>query len=268
MQYKVLRQEREAAWASGTSKSFSTGLAGVGDPVWSRAIDHKGLKESRHLLNRLREMGVSLPLRGYAAGEMIEGVGEKTNGLCIVAEGVVSLHAEYAGYARRKWATLGLVGPWEPFGYPAFFAGSRVTSIEAFTECEIVTLPRTSLQRAIRLRPELALTLSDLMETALNFREEMVWRLFSRRAQVRLARSLMLLAERFGRDTGGGSTAITLELNHQHLADLIAATRETIGPILRRLREHRILEVEGAFITILDPPRLAGIARETEVLRA
>jgi CRP-like cAMP-binding protein len=220
------------------------------------------------LLNRLREMGMSLPLRGYAAEEVIEWEGKRTDGLCIVAEGVVSLRAEYAGYAGRKQATLGLVGPWESFGYPAFLAGSRVTSIEAFTECKIVTLPRASLERAVRLRPELALTLSDLMEAALRFREEMVWCLFSRRAQVRLARSLMLLAGRFGRDTGGGGTAIILELNHQHLADLIAATRETIGPILRRLREHRILEVDGAFITILDPPRLAGIARETEVLRA
>ncbi|MDN5697373.1 MAG: Crp/Fnr family transcriptional regulator, partial [Rubrobacter sp.] len=200
------------------------------------------------------------PLGGYGAGAVLGWAGEKAYGLPIGAEGVVSLHAEYAGYARRKRATLGLVGPWEPFGYPAFAAGFRVTSAEAFVECEIATLPRSTLERAVRLRPELALTLSNLLEDALGFREEMMWCLFSRRAEVRLARSLMLLAERFGEHTGRDGTVITLELNEQHLADLIAATRETIGPILRRLRERRILEMEDAFITILDPGRLAGIA--------
>ena len=260
MQYKVSRQERETAWSFKASKSSSAGPTAVGGYGWGQKIDHSGRKESRQLLKSLREMGVALPLRGYAAGEVIGWEGEKANGLHIVAEGVVSLHAEYAGYARRKRATLGLVGPWEPFGYPAFAAGFRVTSAEAFVECEIATLPRSTLERAVRLRPELALTLSNLLEDALGFREEMMWCLFSRRAEVRLARSLMLLAERFGEHTGRDGTVITLELNEQHLADLIAATRETIGPILRRLRERRILEMEDAFITLLDPGSLEGIA--------
>lgn len=87
MQYKVSRRGSETAWISKASKSCSAGPTAVVGYGWSQKIDHSGRKESRQLLKSLCEMGVALPLRGYAAGEVIEWEGERTDGLHIVAEG-------------------------------------------------------------------------------------------------------------------------------------------------------------------------------------
>ncbi|WP_047865708.1 hypothetical protein [Rubrobacter aplysinae] len=82
----------------------------------------------------------------------------------------------------------------------------------------------------------------------IGFREEMVWVLCSRRTGVRLGRSLLVSTGCLWRGAGGAYPETVLELDQQqtinepaaypqHLADLIAASWGTMGPILWRLGE-------------------------------
>lgn len=121
------------------------------------------------------------PLRGYPAGPVIEEQGERICGLCIAGEEVVSLHVSYASYAGCKRDTFRMVGTWEPFGNPALGASLRWPYDKAFTRCADIRSFRTSFERAIRSRPDLALTLSNLLDAELSFREERMLCLLSRR---------------------------------------------------------------------------------------
>lgn len=170
----------------------------------------------------------------------------------------MEIRGAYGDFADGRRATLGLVGPWESFGYPVFVEAARTVSAEAFTDCKVIEVPRIFLERAVRRRPEAALVLTTHLDTALSAREEMIGCLLPRRAETRLARLLLMLAGKHG-ETEGGHTTIALSLTRWALTDMIAATREAVTPAMRSLRERRILEMERGIVTILDTGSLARL---------
>lgn len=211
------------------------------------------------MLNLLSGIGIMPSRRRYSAGEIVRASGEPRSRLCVVARGVVEIRGAYGDYSGSRRAALGLAGPWEPFGYPVFVDAARTVSAEAFTDCEVIEVPRIFLERAVRRRPETALVLTTLLDAALSAREEMIGCLLPRRTETRLARLLLVLAGKFG-ETEGGRTTIALSLTRRALADMIAATREAVTPVVRSLRERRILlEMERGTVTILDTRSLAGL---------
>ena len=60
--------------------------------------------------------------------------------------------------------------------------------------------------------------------------------------RVRLARTLLRLAERFGQPGGDGCVRLTLPLTHETLAALIGAARETTTALVSELRRAGALE--------------------------
>jgi CRP-like cAMP-binding protein len=58
---------------------------------------------------------------------------------------------------------------------------------------------------------------------------------------VRLARTLVRLAERFGQAEGDGTVRLNLPLTHDNLAALVGAARETTSTILSEMRSSGVL---------------------------
>jgi CRP-like cAMP-binding protein len=124
--------------------------------------------ECGRLLSTLREMGVPLVRRRYDRGGMIYDGDEAGRALYVLAGGVARLVVSYPGYAGGKRATFLLLGPGDAFGYPLFSRGGpgRVPA-GAFTDCEVVKIPKPFLERAMRWRPEVALEVAALLERRL-----------------------------------------------------------------------------------------------------
>jgi len=78
----------------------------------------------------------------------------------------------------------------------------------------------------------------------------------------RLAAYLESLAEP---ETGADACAIALPVTKTTLAARLGITKETMSRLLRDLKERGLIEMTRGNITILDRPRLAGIAREPAV---
>ena len=229
-----------------------------GAPGW-----HAESEEGGRLLAALEESDTLLLSLRYEDGDGICRGDDAGRALYVISEGVVKLFASYPAHAGSKSATFLLLGPGEVFGYP-LFAGrcpGRI-SAEAFTDCEVVKMPGAFLERTVRRRPEMALDVAALLERRLVEYEELVGCLLPRQTEIRLARVLPILARKFGERIGNGSVAIGLSLTRTDLAEMTAATRESVTAAVTRLRRERIMAMEAGCIVLLDPKRLAEIGRQ------
>jgi CRP/FNR family transcriptional regulator, global nitrogen regulator len=220
-------------------------------------------KECRRLLATLEEMGVATTNWRHDPGETVYWSEEPADGLYIVTEGVIKVAERHSG---GREATLRLLGKWDFFG--RFLTPVEVESrdhaaryAEAVTYCEIEKVPKVFAERALRLGSEVARGLATMLELRLIEREELARCVLPRKTAERLARLLPLLARKFGESPNGGPTRIGLRLTHQDLADVIASTRESVTAALMDLRRQKVIEIERGRIVLLDPEKLANIAR-------
>ena len=198
--------------------------------------------------------------RRYDRGGTIYDGDEAGRVLYVLAAGVARLVVSYPGYVGGKRATYLLLGPGDAFGYPLFSRGAPGRApAEAFTDCEVVKIPKPFLERAMRRRPEVALEVAALLERRLVEYEELVACLLPRRTEVRMARALPVLARKFGERASGPGVAIGLRLTHTDLAEMTASTRESVTAAVIALREKGILTMKGGRIAVLDPEGLAEV---------
>jgi CRP/FNR family transcriptional regulator, global nitrogen regulator len=216
--------------------------------------------ECQRLLDTLRELDVAVSSRRYERGRTIYGRGEEGGGLYVLTEGAVGLFGGYNGPSGARRDALRLVGPWELFGHPVFAGCSRRNSAEAFTDCEVVKVPRPFLERTIRRREEAALGVETLLELVLVEQEETLGCLLPRKTQARLARLVPILLGKFCERDMDGRPMVGLRLTRLDLGAMIGTTRESVNGAMRDLQKRGILEAERGRIVVLDPEALAEIA--------
>ena len=216
--------------------------------------------EGREILGLLHEAGAATVERRYARGEVMFEEGDPGDALYVLTEGAVKLSG---GYHGGKEVTLMLLGPWEFFGDLAI--GRRAyqhARAEAMTDCRVSKAPRVFVERALRTRPEIALKLMDLLRMELVRHREMAACLRPHKAEVRLARLLPLLVQRFGEPQDVG-LVIQLRVTQEELAKMISSTRESVGYALAGLRRRGVLALVAGRMIILDPAALKRLAAET-----
>jgi CRP-like cAMP-binding protein len=216
--------------------------------------------ECRRLLDALRGLEVTVSSRRYERGRIIYGSGEDGGGLYVLTEGAVGLFGSYAAPSGTRRDALRLVGPWELFGHPAFAGRLRRNSAEAFTDCEVVKVPRPFLERAIRRREEVALGMATLLELALVDQEETLGGLLPRKTGASLARLVPILLGKFGERDRDGRPMVELRLTRLDLGTMIGTTRESVNGAVRDLQKRSILEMKRGRVVVLDPEALAQVA--------
>jgi CRP/FNR family transcriptional regulator len=236
---------------------LSLGLSDALSPI---AVAVLRETECRRLLDALRGLDVAVLSRRYERGRTIYGRGENGGGLYVLTEGAVGLFGGYTGPSGARRDALRLVGPWEPFGHPVFAGRSRRTAAEAFTDCEVVKVPRPFLERAIRRREEAALGMATLLELALIEQEETLGCLLPRKTEARLARLVPILLGKFCEPDMEGRPMLGLRLTRLDLGAMIGTTRESVNGAMRDLQKRGILRMERGRVMVLDPEALAEIA--------
>ena len=218
--------------------------------------------ECHRLLKALREAGVITVNRNYGRGSLVYQENEQGCGFCILTKGIVKLLSNYSG--NRQFVRL--LGPWNILG-PSIHAGTpnRRGCIQAFTDCEIVAVSKASLEQAIQSRPEIALKLVTMQELRLIQYQELVECLLDRRTEVRLTNLFSILIREFGTRRLYGHLTLELQLTHQVLAEMVAATRESVTATMRGLRKRKVVQMERRGIVILDPERLTRIASHSDI---
>lgn len=194
----------------------------------------------------------------FARGQTIFTPGEGEGMVYIVRSGCVRL---YKVLPDRRSINLGLLGPNTVFTQEDTVEGIASGAIaEALVDSVVAIVATDSLGAIILEAPELAAAMVTGMSRRLTELQTLVEHLLVRDTAVRLATTLIALAQRFGRPTADGMTAISLPLTHQSLAGMIGSNRVTVTRKLLELQEGGYVRSLGRNALAVDPERLRAYA--------
>lgn len=215
--------------------------------------DNNGSAES----NRPAHTGASTV--SYSRGQEIFTPGQGHGLVYIVRSGCVRL---YKVLADGRSINLGLLGPNTVFTQEDTADGIASGSVaEAMVDSTIAVVDTDSLASIIADSPELAAAMVTGMSRRLTELQTLVEHLLVRDTAVRLATTLLALANRFGRPTADGMIAIALPVTHQSLAGMIGSNRVTVTRKLLELQEGGYVRSLGRNAIAVSPTRLREYAQ-------
>ncbi len=196
-------------------------------------IPKAGFTERLYEEERLRFETICPP-RIYPKGQAIFRQGDPVEALYVLREGEVKLVRTGAeGHERIVW----LAGPGEVLGVNLFTPNAQHT-LEAVCLRDTVACPvnREQFLRVAREVPRVTLALCEVLTERLEYLEEQL-ELAAAPTLVRLGRTLLWLAKRFGCSETDGWTRLTVRVRHEDLAALIGANRVTTTYAMRKLTQ-------------------------------
>lgn len=144
----------------------------------------------------------------------------------------------------------------ELFGEIALLDGKeRTADATAITACELLVVERHAFLPILKRRPELCIRMLELLCERLRRTDEQVEDLLFRQFENRLARTLLRLAQEYGRQEGG-AVQINLGLSQAELANLVGGARESVNRHLHHLERLGVIALMGSTIVIPDTKAL------------
>ena len=155
-----------------------------------------------------------------------------------------------------KEVIFNLVKSGEVFGEIALLDGApRTAAAVTLDPCELLVLDRRDFIPFLHRHPEACMRLIEVLCERLRRTSEMVENLLFLEGEARLARSLVQLAENFGREVPDG-IRIDLRLSQQTLGDIVGLSRESVNKQMGHLRDKGVIEMSDRFVTVTDIDRL------------
>src|SRR5258706_2228169 len=145
-----------------------------------------------------------------------------------------------------------VMGPGEVFGEMALLSESpRSATVRAIERCELLVLDRRDFLAFLKRSPDVAVRMLTVLVERLIRISEFVEDVQFLNLPVRLAKKLVLFAERYGREEKGGAVKIDLKLSQEEWGDLVGTTRESINKQLRQWGDDGFVRVDAGFVTLL-----------------
>lgn len=197
-------------------------------------------------------------------GDVLFEEGEPGDRLYVITSGKVKLGRRSPDGRENLLAVL---GPGEMFGELSLFdPGARTTTATAVAGTDLVGLGHAELTEFVSTRPEVAVKLLGSIARRLRRTNEALGDLVFTDVPGRVAKALLDLASRFGRQVDGG-VLVAHDLTQEELAQLVGASRETVNKALADFAGRGWLKLEARAVTLLDVERLQRRARPGTVRR-
>jgi CRP-like cAMP-binding protein len=156
---------------------------------------------------------------------------------------------------------LSIMGPSDMFGELSIFdPGPRTSSATTITEVRAAFMDRDALRAWIADRPEIAERLLRVLARRLRRTNNDLADLIFTDVPGRVAKQLLLLAQRFGTQEGD-AMRVTHDLTQEEIAQLVGAARETVNKALSDFAHRGWIQIEGKSLLICDSERLNMRAR-------
>ncbi|MFC3689601.1 Crp/Fnr family transcriptional regulator [Aquipuribacter hungaricus] len=192
-----------------------------------------------------------------ARGDRLFHEGDPGDALYVIETGKIKL-ARRAADGREN--LLAILGPGEMFGELSLFdPGPRVATAVAVSNARVHSLTRDDFVPLLD-QPRVALSLLAALGRRLRRTNEALADLVFSDVPGRVAKALLDLASRFGRQSEDG-VLVAHELTQEELAQLVGASRETVNKALADFAGRGWLRLEARAVTILDAERLTRRAR-------
>lgn len=155
---------------------------------------------------------------------------------------------------------LEMFGPGEPLGAVAAYESRPYpASAEALESTSCLLIPRQEFFRLLEDHPSLVRGLLGSLSMRLVELTTRLTELTGGRAECRLARLFLKLADQLGRPQTGGAF-IPLPLSRQELADMTGTTVETCIRIMSRWGKENVLRTEKEGFVLVDRTGLEALA--------
>ena len=188
-----------------------------------------------------------------AKGSVLFAEGDDGDHLYVITEGKLKLGTS-SGDGREN--LLSILGPGEMFGELSLFdPGPRTSTATAVTDAKLLSLGQEKLLPWLVDNPNVALHLLARLAQRLRRTNEAVGDLVFSDVPGRVAKALIDLGERFGKQTDEG-LFVHHELTQEELAQLVGASRETVNKALADFAGRNWLKLDGRAVLITDLERL------------
>jgi len=188
-----------------------------------------------------------------AKGSVLFAEGDEGDHLYVITEGKLKLGTS-SGDGREN--LLSILGPGEMFGELSLFdPGPRTSTATAVTDAKLLSLGQEKLLPWLADNPNVALHLLARLAQRLRRTNEAVGDLVFSDVPGRVAKALIDLGERFGKQTDEG-LFVHHELTQEELAQLVGASRETVNKALADFAGRNWLKLDGRAVLITDLERL------------
>jgi CRP-like cAMP-binding protein len=158
-----------------------------------------------------------------------------------------------------------ILGPGDSFGEVGLFGGGRRTAdVTAMEPSELLLLGDAELSRCIREDPAIGLLLMRALAERVMILSDALEAASTLDAGMRLARSVVRLALRFGFPASPENLRIALRLSQQELAELVGVSRVFANTKLKAWEREGVLSHRSGTLTVHDLEalkRAAGLGR-------
>ena len=180
--------------------------------------------------------------------------GDSGEHVYVIVEGKLKLGTS-SGDGREN--LLSILGPGEMFGELSLFdPGPRTLTATAVTDAKLLSLSHAKLIPWLRENPDVSLQLLARLAQRLRRTNEAVGDLVFSDVPGRVAKALIDLGERFGKESPEG-LFVHHDLTQEELAQLVGASRETVNKALADFAGRGWLRLDGRAVLITDLERLS-----------
>ena len=190
----------------------------------------------------LQTIGSRTNTRVFPRNAIIVNEGDQTDSLYIVISGRVKV---FSSDEEGKEVVLNTIGPGEYFGEVALLDEQpRSASVIALESAKLAMIPRADFLRYLNEYPPLATNLLKTLARRMRTETENIKTLALMDVYGRVAKTLLdLAAEKDGK-------LVTERITHKEIANMVGASREMVGRILKDLRKGGYISVDSGRIII------------------
>lgn len=164
--------------------------------------------------------------------------------------------------AAGKEVVFGILTPGDIFGEIALLdGGPRSADAVALGETELIVLDRRDFIPFLERNPTVATGMLEVLCRRIRRTNEQVEDSLFLVRDARLAKTLLNLADQFGRETPDG-ICIDLPMSQRELGSFVGLTRESINKQLVEWRESGLIDLTDRLITIRDMDAFENLVEE------
>jgi CRP-like cAMP-binding protein len=177
----------------------------------------------------------------YSKKEVIFAQGDDADAVFYIKKGKVKVAVVSK---QGKEAVVALMGVDEFVGEGCLIGQpKRLATASAMTECELMRVEKSEIQRVIRDEPAFSqMFVAHILERNARVEEDLVDQLFNS-TEKRLARLLLLLAN-FGKE--GRPEPILAKISQEMLAEMIGSTRSRVSHFMNQFRKRGLIDYNGS----------------------
>ena len=191
-------------------------------------------------------------------GEILFREGDSGDRLYVVMDGKIKLGRSSPDGRENLMAVL---GPGQMFGELSLFdPGPRSLTATAVTDVTMLSLGHAALLSWLTGHPDVARNLLGQLASRLRRTNDVVADLVFSDVPGRVAKALLDLASRFGRQSDDG-VHVHHDLTQEELAQLVGASRETVNKALADFANRGWLRLEPRSVVLVDVERIQRRAR-------